>query len=97
MHVTGKSAQTPYLSAHHAPIGHEGLWHSRHPPLELPPYIQNIRNALIRNGHSEQEAHALAVAAVERWKDGGDHVTPEVQAASRQAYEQWMQLRSHHP
>jgi hypothetical protein len=51
----------------------------------------------MRDGHSEDEAHALAVAAVERWKDGGDNVTPEVQRASQQAYEQWMQLRADHP
>lgn len=23
-----KSERTPYLSSHHAPIGHEGLWHT---------------------------------------------------------------------
>jgi hypothetical protein len=51
----------------------------------------------MREGHSEDEAHALAVAAVERWKDGGDNVTPEVQRASQDAYEQWMQLRADHP
>lgn len=51
----------------------------------------------MREGHSEDDAHALAVAAVERWKDGGDNVTPEVRQASQQAYEQWMQLRSDHP
>lgn len=51
----------------------------------------------MREGHSEGEAHALAVAAVERWKDGGDNVTPEVRAASQQAYEQWQQLRANHP
>jgi hypothetical protein len=95
--VDGKSAQTPYLSTHHAPIGHEGVWGSKNPPLELPPYIQNIRNALMREGHPEDEAHALAVAAVERWKDGGDNVTDEVRQASQQAYDQWMQLRADHP
>ena len=92
-----KSAETPELSTHHAPIGHEGVWHSKNPPMQLPAYIQNIRNALMRAGHSEGEAHALAVAAVERWKDGGDHVTPEVQAASQEAYEQWTRLRANHP
>jgi hypothetical protein len=95
--VTGKSAQTPYLSTHHAPIGHEGVWGSKNPPLELPPYIQNIRNALMREGHSEQEAHALAVGAVERWANGGGDVTDEVRQASRQAVNQWEQLRANHP
>ena len=78
-----KSPRTPYLSTHHAPIGHEGVWRSEHPPMQLPAYIQQIRNALMGDGHSEQEAHALAVAAVERWKEGGDHVTPEVSRPHR--------------
>ncbi len=92
-----KSARTPELASTHSPIGHEGVWHSKHPPLELPAYIQNIRNALMRDGHSESEAHAMAVAAIERWRKGGKHVTPEVQHASQEAYEQWMALRRHHP
>ena len=98
-----KSAETPYLSTHHAPIGHEGVWHSKHPPMELPPYIQQIRNALMREGMGEQEAHAMAVAAIERWRKGDlkwgphRHVSPEVRAAAQEAYEQWMQLRAHHP
>lgn len=98
-----KSAETPELSTTHAPIGHEGLWHSKHPPLQLPAYIQNIRNALMRAGHGEQEAHALAVAAVERWAKGdlkwGPHrkVTPEVQAASQRAVAEWEKLRADHP
>ena len=79
------SEKTPELSVTHAPIGHEGVWHSKKPPLQLPAYIQNIRNALMRSGHGEQEAHALAVAAVKRWAKGDlkwgkkRHVTPEVQ------------------
>lgn len=60
-------------------------------------HIQNIRNALMREGHSEQEAHALAVGAVERWADGGGDVTDEVRQASRQAVTQWNQLRANHP
>jgi len=98
-----KSAETPYLSTHHAPIGHEGVWHSKHPPMQLPPYIQNIRNALMREGMPEREAHAQAVAAIERWRLGDlkwgphRHVTPAVQAASQEAYEQWMALRREHP
>jgi SPP1 gp7 family putative phage head morphogenesis protein len=98
-----KSAETPYLSTHHAPIGHEGLWHSKHPPLQLPAYIQQIRNALMRNGMGEREAHAMAVAAVERWAKGKlewgphRHVTPAVRAASADAVSQWEALRAHHP
>ncbi len=97
-----KSAETPYLSVHHAPIGHEGVWHSKHPPLQLPAYIQNIRNALMRGGMDEREAHAMAVAAVERWARGDlrwgrRHITPEVIAASRRAVAEWEQLRASHP
>jgi hypothetical protein len=97
-----KSAETPELSTHHSPIGHEGVWHSKHPPKQLPAYIQNIRNALMRAGHGEQEAHAMAVAAVKRWAQGNlkwgpkRHVTPEVIAASRQALAEWEELRRHH-
>jgi hypothetical protein len=98
-----KSAETPELSTHHSPIGHEGVWHSKHPPLQLPAYIQNIRNALMRAGHGESEAHALAVAAVTRWAKGNlkwgpkRHVTPEVIAASRRALAEWEKLRRDHP
>jgi hypothetical protein len=51
----------------------------------------------MREGHSEGEAHALAVAAVERWADGGGDVTDEVRRASQQAVSQWNQLRANHP
>lgn len=96
-YVSVKSEKTPELSATHAPIGHEGVWHSKHPPLQLPAYIQNIRNALMRNGHGEQEAHALAVAAVKRWASGKGNVHPEVRAASQRAVEEWNALRENHP
>jgi hypothetical protein len=98
-----KSEQTPELSTHHSPIGHEGVWHSKKPPMQLPAYIQNIRNALMRAGHGESEAHALAVAAVKRWAKGNlkwgpkRHVTPEVIAASRAALAEWEKLRRDHP
>jgi hypothetical protein len=97
------SAETPRLSSEHAPIGHEGVWHSKNPPLQLPAYIQNIRNALMRAGHGESEAHALAVAAVKRWAKGNlkwgpkRKVTPEVIAASRRAVAEWEELRRNHP
>lgn len=98
-----KSERTPYLSQHHAPIGHEGLWHT--PSKKVPEkqqlpalaYIQNIRNALMRNGHDEQSAHALAVGAVKRWASGKGKVHPEVRAAARRALVEWERLkRSHH-
>lgn len=101
-----KSEETPYLSSHHAPIGHEGLWHTPSKKVphkeQLPAYIQNVRNALMRSGHGEQEAHAMAVAAVERWAKGqgawGHHgkVTPVVQQAASNAVSEWEKLRAEH-
>jgi hypothetical protein len=84
------------LSTEHSPIGHQGVWGSKDPPKQLPAYIQNIRNALMRNGHDEQSAHALAVAAVERWASGKGKVTPEVQSASQRAVAEWDELRRNH-
>lgn len=101
-----KSEQTPYLSSHHAPIGHEGLWHTpnkKHPDKEqLPAYIQNVRNALMRAGHGEQEAHAMAVGAIKRWAEGKGawgkkgKVTPVVQAAAQRALGEWNKLKEEH-
>jgi hypothetical protein len=91
-----KSAETPELSTHHSPIGAHGLWGSKHPPAQLPAYVQNIRNALMRAGHDEGSAHALAIAAVRRWAEGGDHVTPEVRSASQHAVEEFEKLQAHH-
>ena len=101
-----KSAETPYLSSHHAPIGHEGLWHTPSKKVphkeQLPAYIQNVRNALMRSGHDEQSAHAMAVAAVKRWANGEGawgkkgKVTPVVQEAARGAVAEWEKLRAEH-
>jgi hypothetical protein len=57
----------------------------------------------MRHGMGEREAHAMAVAAVERWAKGNlrwgptRHVTPEVRAASAAAVAQWEALRASHP
>lgn len=96
-----KSAQTPELASHHAPIGHQGLWHTPSKKVpekqQLPAYIQNIRNALMRNGHDEESAHALAVGAVQRWASGKGKVHPEVRQAAQAAVEEWNRLKeSHH-
>jgi hypothetical protein len=34
-----KSTETPRLSVEHHPIGHQGVWGSKHPPMQLPAYI----------------------------------------------------------
>lgn len=101
--IAEKSAETPELASHHAPIGTHGIWGSKHPKLQYPAYLQNIRNALMRAGHSEGEAHAMAIAALRRWAKGDlkwgphRHVTPEVQEASRRALEEYDKLRRDHP
>ena len=95
--MKGKSAQTPELAVHHAPIGHEGIWHSEHPPLQYPAYLQNVRNALMRAGHSEAEAHELAIGALRRWASGEGHVHPEVRQAAQAALAEYDRERAHHP
>lgn len=97
----GKSAKTPELASHHAPIGNQGLWHTPSKKVpekqQLPAYVQNIRNALMRNGHDEQTAHAIAIAAVKRWASGKGKVHPEVRQAAQQAVSEWERLKeSHH-
>ena len=101
-----KSEETPYLSEHHAPIGHEGLWHTPGKKVphkeQLPSYIQNVRNALMRAGHDEQSAHAMAVAAIKRWASGQGawghkgKVTPVVREAAQKALEEWERLKAEH-
>ena len=83
------SKETGRLSVTPAPIGKYGLWHVK--GMQFPPYFQNVRNALIRNGHSVAEASQITWAAIRRWahsqKTGGEkgHVHPEVIAAARKA------------
>lgn len=101
-----KSEETPYLSSHHSPIGHEGLWHTPSKKVpekqQLPAYIQNVRNALMRAGHGEQEAHAMAVAAVKRWAKGKGawgkkgKPTPVVREAAQRAVAEWEKLKASH-
>ena len=103
-----KSAQTPYLSTVHHPLGHEGLWHTpdRHVATmqQLPAYFQNVARALMRD-HGLEESHAIAEAvnAVEEWAEGHAFggkvkVTAEVQAAAQRAIAEWDELKaSHHP
>ena len=92
--LAAKSAKTPELSTVHRPLGTHGLWGRK--TDQLPAYIQNIAHAMIRDGHDEGSAIALAVAAVKRWAAGGNHVTPEVRAAAAGALAEWEKLRAEH-
>ena len=93
-HSVGKSEETAELSTTHRPLGTHGLWGRK--TDQLPAYIQNIAHAMIRDGHDESSAIALAVASVKRWARGGGHVTPEVQAAAGKALAEWEKLRAEH-
>lgn len=89
-----KSAQTPELSSTHHPLGTHGLWGDK--TAQLPAYIQNIAHAMIRGGHDESSAIALAIGAVKRWARGGGKVSPEVRAASAKALAEWEKLKVTH-
>lgn len=80
------SAQTPRLAATPAPIGKlggPGLWWVK--GMGFPPYFQNVRNALIRAGHSKADASRITFGAMRRWAAGGGNVHPEVRAAAAAA------------
>lgn len=84
-----ESAQTAALSVTHAPIGKGGTnWITKSKPGntgQLPAYIQNVRNAIMRDGKSESEAHAIAIGRIEDWAEGKGGVSDEVKAASAKA------------
>src|SRR6185437_4237586 len=80
------SAQTPRLAVEPHSIGKPGgpgLWRVK--GMGFPPYFQNVRNALIRNGHSTADASRITWGAIRRWARGGGHVHPEVRSAARSA------------
>jgi hypothetical protein len=80
------SAQTARLAVTPAPLGRPGgpgLYHVK--GMELPPYFQNIRNALIRSGHTPGDAYRITWGAIRRWAHGGGKVHPEVVAAAQAA------------
>lgn len=80
------SKQTPALEVRPGPIGKPdgpGLWRVK--GMGFPPYFQNVRNALIRNGHSVASASMITWGAIRRWARGGGNVHPEVRTAARRA------------
>lgn len=80
------SAQTARLASTPAPAGKPGgpgLYRVK--GMELPPYFQNVRNALIRSGHPPAEAYQITWGAIRRWARGGGKAHPEVVAAARAA------------
>lgn len=55
----------------------------------LPKYIRAIAHALIRAGHSEQQAIRLAVGTVRRWARGGGKVTLPTRQRAAAALASW--------
>lgn len=93
-----ESPQTAALSVTHAPIGKGGKnWITRTAPGntgELPAYIQNVRNGIMKHGKSESEATQLAIGVVRNWASGKGNVSPEVRAAAAKAVAQFEALRA---
>lgn len=82
-----------------SPIGRPGgpgLW--KHKDLELPPYIQHVAKALMRDGHSESDAIHMAVGIVKNWARGhdghGHHVHTDVRAAASGNVAKWEETRA---
>jgi hypothetical protein len=60
----------------------------------LPLYIRAIAHALLRHGHSEQDAIRLAVGTVHRWAAGKGGVTKATRARARAALAEWERKRA---
>lgn len=84
------SAQTGALASTPHPFGKPGgpgLWHQK--GMELPPYIQNIARAILREGRAKSlgEAIAIAKSSTAKWAVKSKH--PEVRAASAATNADW--------
>lgn len=92
-----ESAKTAELSVRHAPIGKGGTnWITRSKPGntgQLPAYIQNVRNAIMRGGTPESRATAIAIGRVRDWAEGKGNVGPEVKAAAAKAIAEFEAMR----
>ena len=93
-----ESPQTAALSVTHAPLGKGGKnWITRTGPGnsgQLPAYIQNVRNGIMKSGKTESEATGLAIGVVRNWASGKGKVSPEVRAAAAKAVAQFETLRA---
>jgi hypothetical protein len=93
-----ESKLTPVLSVKHAPIGRGGEnWITRSEPGnqgQLPAYVQNVRNAIMRSGHDEGSATAIAIGRIRDWAEGKGGVTAVVKAAAAKAIAEFEALRA---
>lgn len=60
----------------------------------LPDYAQHIAQALVRSGHPESEAIAIAISTIKRWAAGGGNVDAGTKAAAAKALAQWEKLKA---
>ena len=60
---------------------------------QLPAYIQNVRNGIMRDGHDIGSATAIALSRIRKWAKGGGDVQPEVQAAAQKALAEFAAMR----
>lgn len=92
-----ESAKTAMLSRTHAPIGKGGRnWITASKPGnrgQLPAYIQNVRNAIMRDGTPESDATGIAIGRVRDWSEGKGNVSPEVRAAAAKAIAEFDAMR----
>lgn len=95
-----ESAKTAMLSVTHAPIGKGGRnWITRTAPGnagQLPAYIQNVRNAIMRDDKDldESKATKIAIGRIKDWAASQGKVSPEVRKAAAKAIAEWEKLRA---
>jgi hypothetical protein len=83
-----------------SPIGPGPNWVTKTTPIEgLGPYARAIAHALIRNGHSKQEAIQITIGVLKRWAKGqgtakGQKVTPATVARAKEALKHWDALKA---
>lgn len=93
--VEQRTPETAVASSVPKPFGSPsgpGLWH--HKGWELPPYIQHVAHALVKQGKSESEAISMAVGVVRKWAAGGGGVHADVQAAAAKNIAAWEALKA---
>lgn len=93
------TAQTATASTVPHPIGKPGgpgLFHIK--GAGLPPYIENLRNGMMKQGHDESSATQMAIGICRDWKDGhdghGHKVSADVQAAATAAIAEYDKTRA---
>ena len=92
-----ESAKTPIYAVRHASRGKGGKnWitaDKRGNRGQMPAYIQNVRNAIMRDGRDIGTATAIAISRIRKWARGGGGVSPEVKAAAQKALAEFAAMR----